>query len=252
MKSVFYGFCLAIQFLTRIPIPLQCPWNSKTSKWALRSYPFVGLIIGIIMMITYMALESHLPAHFLTLLIISGWVWVTGGLHLDGWMDVADAVGSNAPLEKKWVIMKDPHVGSFGHIALLFLLAWKTVLVYELLHFDMFIMAFLFIVTYSRLGVVMLMIFLPTAKREGLAWEWKKNLSRNDLIFAIIPVVVLSLLFPVFFFYVPAYILFVILYGRWVIRTFKGTNGDLLGAAIEGGELWGLVVTWIYFSFVMA
>ena len=36
------------------------------------------------------------------------------------------------------------------------------------------------------------------------------------------------------------------------MRTFKGTNGDLLGAAIEGGELWGLVVTWIYFSFVMA
>ncbi|WP_078433952.1 adenosylcobinamide-GDP ribazoletransferase [Metabacillus halosaccharovorans] len=252
MKSVIYGICLAIQFLTRIPIPVQCPWNSKTSKWALRSYPFVGLIIGIIMMIVYMALESYLPAFFLTLFIISGWVWITGGLHLDGWMDVADAVGSNAPLEKKWVIMKDPHVGSFGHIALLFLLAWKAVLVYEMIHFDMFIMSILFIVTYSRLGVVMLMIFLPTAKNEGLAWEWKKNLSRNDLIFAIIPVVILSLLFPAFFFYVPAYILFVILYGRWVIRTFKGTNGDLLGAAIEGGELWGLVVTWIYFSFVMA
>jgi len=251
MKSVIYGFCLAIQFLTRIPIPVQCPWNSKTSKWALRSYPLVGLIIGIIMMIMYMALSSYLPAFFLTLLIISSWVWITGGLHLDGWMDVADAVGSNAPLEKKWVIMKDPHVGSFGHIALLFLLAWKAVLVYEMIHFDMFIMSILFIVTYSRLGVVMLMIFLPTAKNEGLAWEWKKNLSRNDLIFAIIPVVILSLLFPAFFFYAPAYILFVILYGKWVMRTFKGTNGDLLGAAIEGGELWGLVVTWIYFSFVM-
>ena len=251
MKSFIYGFFLAIQFLTRIPIPLHCPWNRKTSKWALRSYPVVGLILGAIIMIAFSVLEPYLPAYLLTLLIISGWVWITGGLHLDGWMDVADAVGSNAPLEKKWEIMKDPHVGSFGIIALLFLLVWKAVFVYDLLHFDKFIIAFLFIVTCSRLGVVMLMILLPTAKNEGLAWEWKKNLDRIDLIYAIIPVIILTVLFPTFFFYVPAYLLFVIIYGLWVKRTFQGTNGDLLGSAIEGGELWGLVITWIYFSFVM-
>ncbi len=252
MKNLIYGFFLAIQFLTRIPIPVQCPWNSKTSRWALRSYPAVGLILGMILMLVYYLLAPHLHAHFLTLLIISGWVWLTGGLHLDGWMDVADAVGSNAPLEKKWEIMKDPHVGSFGHIALLFLLTWKAVLIYDLLHYDTLVIAFLFIVACSRLGVVMLMIFLPTAKNNGLAWEWKMHINQTDFYYAIIPVILLVCLFPAFYFYVPAYLLFVILYGAWIKKVFKGTNGDLLGTAIEGGELWGLVITWIYFSFVMA
>lgn len=251
MKSFIYGFLLAIQFLTRIPIPIQSPWNYKTSRWALRSYPVVGLVLGSVIMVIFWILVPHLPVLILTLVIISLWVWLTGGLHLDGWMDVADAVGSNAPLEKKWEIMKDPHVGSFGHIALLFLLAWKTVLIYELLHFDKFIIAFLFIVTCSRLGAVMLMVFLPSAKSEGLAWEWKKHINRIDFIYAIIPVIVFVFLLPSFYIFLLAYILFVIIYGTWVKQTFKGINGDLLGTAIEGGELWGLVITWIYFSFVI-
>lgn len=251
MKQIIYGFLLALQFLTRIPVNIECPWNSQTSKWALRSYPIVGLLLGSIIMALFFTLESYLSVTMMTLLIISLWVWITGGLHLDGWMDVADAVGSNVPLEKKWEIMKDPHVGSFGHIALLFLLAWKTVLIYQLAQLDNFIIAFLCIIMFSRLGAVVLMVFLPTAKKQGLAWEWKRNINRIDCIIAIIPVLVFVFFFHELIFFIPAYIVFFYLFGAWVMHTFKGTNGDLLGTAIEGGELWGLVIAWISFSFVM-
>ncbi|WP_018924542.1 adenosylcobinamide-GDP ribazoletransferase [Salsuginibacillus kocurii] len=251
MKQATFGFLLALQFLTRLPVPVSCPWNQRTSRWALRSYPLVGLVLGSILALLLLLLGPYLPLEFLTLLIITGWVWLTGGLHLDGWMDVADAVGSNAPLEKKWDIMKDPHVGSFGNIALVFLLAWKALLVYMLLDIEVLIYALLFILAFSRLGAAVLLITLSTAKQQGFAWEWKKNVTRLDMVYALVPVLVLLFFFPAYLYILPAYFLFIAVMGIWIKRTFTGTNGDLLGTAIEGGELWGLLITWIYFSFVM-
>ncbi|WP_453995974.1 adenosylcobinamide-GDP ribazoletransferase [Bacillus nitroreducens] len=251
MKHIMYGFILAVQFLTRIPLPIESQWTKQTSRWAIRSYPLVGVGLGAILMLVLWLLQPYLPVLFMTLLILSLWVYLTGGLHLDGWTDVADAMGSNAPLEKKWEIMKDPHVGSFGLISLLFLLAWKAFFIYSLIETDILLSSFLFILAFSRLGAVGLMIFLPTAKQHGLAWEWKKNVNRFDFLSALIPVGILLYFFPECFIFVPAYIVFMIVFGAWIKHTFKGTNGDLLGTAIEGGELWGLAITWMYISFVM-
>jgi adenosylcobinamide-GDP ribazoletransferase len=251
MKQMMFGFILAIQFLTRLPVPIHCPWNKHTSKWAIRSYPLIGIVLGSIMAAITWSLESYLPITIMTLLILTLWVWLTGGLHLDGWMDVADAVGSNASLERKWEIMKDSHVGSFGIIALLFLLAWKVIVIYVLLESDVLIYAFLFILAFSRLGAVVLMISLPTAKQQGLAWEWKKNINWRDSLYAAIPIAGVLFFFQDFLFFIPVYFLFIVMFGLWIKHSFKGTNGDLLGTAIEGGELWGLAITWIYFSFVM-
>lgn len=250
MKHMVFGFFLAVQFLTRIPVPFQCPWNENTSRWAIRSYPFVGAILGTIITVVLVFLLSYLPLAIMALLTLSLWVWLTGGLHLDGWMDVADAVGSNAPLEKKWEIMKDPHVGSFGHLALYFLLAWKTVLLYGLLELDFPFYSIIFMMAFSRFGAVIFMIFLPPAKKQGLAWEWRKNVRRIDGLYAILPLLVGFCFFQDLLFFLPVFAIFYGLFGVWVMHAFKGTNGDLLGTAIEGGELWGLAFTWIYFSFV--
>ena len=53
---------------------------------------------------------------------------LTGGIHLDGYMDCCDAIFSRRPLEKKREILKDSHVGSFAVIALamLFLLSFAA------------------------------------------------------------------------------------------------------------------------------
>ncbi|KHF40752.1 adenosylcobinamide-GDP ribazoletransferase [Halalkalibacter okhensis] len=252
MKHMVFGFVLAIQFLTRLPVPVHCPWNKQTSKWAIRSYPLVGMVMGLMIIAFVLTVGSYLPQTMLTLLTLTIWIWLSGGLHLDGWMDVADAVGSNASLEKKWEIMKDPHVGSFGILALFFLMGWKVIMIYQLIEFDFFLYSILIIMAFSRFAAVMLMLGLPTAKQQGLAWEWKKNINWLDSLYAFLPIAVIFIWFQGFFFFVPAYFLFILLYGLWVKSRFKGTNGDLLGTAIEGGELWGLVVVWIYFSFVIA
>lgn len=252
MKDLIYGFLLAVQFLTRLPVPVECPWNEKTSQWAIRLYPIIGILLGGILLGVGIVLAPYVPVELLTLIILSLWVWLSGGLHLDGLMDVADAVGSNAPLNKKWDIMKDPHVGSFGIIALFFLLIWKAVLIYLLL--DSFpiehLYAIILVLALARFTAVALLVFLPTAKKQGLAWEWKKNIGRVDALYSLVIVGILLGFMPEYLVILPVFFVLIGLFSLWVMRTFKGVNGDLVGAAIEGGELWGLMLVWIFISFV--
>lgn len=275
MKHALWGLLLAFQFLTRVPIPVSLPWNRETMRWALRAYPLVGLFIGAILCTLIVLLTPYVPVWMLALLLVSIWIALTGGLHLDGWMDVADAVGSNAPVEKKWTIMKDPHVGSFAIIALLFLLVWKWAFVYVVV--DLFnelylffnsqqylfsplndtpsgfiLVALLLIPAVARLGAVCILYFVPAAKKEGLAWEWKKHITLWDVFIAALPVVLIVCLYPLLFVGLVAYSLYLMLKMLWMQKTFGGINGDIAGASIEGGEWCALLIMSIYILFVMA
>lgn len=72
------------------------------------------------MFVLFQLLNDILPVSMLALLLISVWVYLSGGLHLDGVMDVADAAGSNGDVEKKREILKDSRAGSFAVLAVIF------------------------------------------------------------------------------------------------------------------------------------
>lgn len=251
MRAVMHGFLLALQFLSRLPVPVECPWNTETSRWAVRCYPLVGLLLGGIVASVGLLLQAVLPTPLLALLLLSVWVALSGGLHLDGWMDVADAVGSNAPLEKRWAIMKDPHVGSFGILALVFLLLWKGALLLAVLDAGASLAWLPLVIALARLGAVALLILLPAARPEGLAWAWKQHLERGDLLLALVPLLLGFLLWPGWPWLLVALIPFLFGYGLWARRAFNGINGDIVGAAIEGGELWLLLCVWLWYSSAM-
>lgn len=263
MLNAIHGLLLAIQFLTRIPVPVECPWNASTSRWAVRCYPLVGLLLGVLLAMVGALLQDWLPTPLLALLLLSLWVAATGGLHLDGVMDVADALGSNAPLERRWAIMKDPHVGSFGIIALVFLLAWKAMLLWALLDVGVGPVVLVAVLMFGRVAAVALLVTAPVARSEGLAWAWKRHLGSRDLPLSLWPLPLLAWLLPGGWWAGLALAVlltiflavFLLLYGWAMIRGFKGINGDIVGAAIEGGELWMLLglllAAWISLSFVM-
>ncbi|PAU76484.1 adenosylcobinamide-GDP ribazoletransferase [Halomonas salipaludis] len=249
MKPAFYGLLLALQFLTRVPIPVACPWTLATSRWAVRCYPLVGMLLGALMAAAGQ-LFAGLPAPLLTLLLLSLWVALSGGLHLDGLMDVADALGSNTPLEKRWAIMKDPHVGSFAIIALLFQLAWKGALLWAWLEAGISLLWLVAVLGLGRLAAVALLVQVPAARKEGLAWSWQQHLGHRDLLLSMLPLALLWWLTPGWVLALGALLFFLLSYGALIIRAFKGINGDIVGAAIEGGELWLLLVVWLSLSSV--
>lgn len=252
MRDAAYGLVLALQFLTRLPLPLACPWNSATRRWAVRSYPLVGMLLGGLLAAVAVLLEELLPAPLLALALLTLWVALTGGLHLDGLMDVADAMGSNAPLERRWAIMKDPHVGSFGILALAFLLLWKVALLYVLLVSDANLIILIVILALGRLAAVALLVLAPAAHAEGMAASWKRDLAPLDLALAALPLLPLVLLVPGGVWLCLALVPFLALYAWGMLSAFKGINGDIAGTAIEGGELWLLLVAWSWWSFVTA
>lgn len=196
----------------------------------------------------------YFPIWFGGLAVISLWVYVSGGLHLDGLMDAADAKGSNKPLEGKWEIMKDPHVGSFGILALVFHLAWKTSFIFGLFVYGLdknLLFSIFFIPALSRAAALIVLYQLPLMREKGLAFEWKKHMDRRDVIIGVGVVVCVGALSIWTIVLMAAYAVYYFILRWWIVRNFRGVNGDLIGLTIEGGELWGLFVLWICMWFVM-
>lgn len=254
IKNIAHGAILSLQFLTRFPVPIACEVNEGSMKWALRFFPFAGLIIGCFLSLIYIVLSPIFPNTIMTVVLLSAWVYATGGLHLDGWMDVADALGSNAPLERKYEIMKDSRVGSFAVIAVIFLFALKSVFLYEILAMAdelLIILALLFIPMLARFQSLLQLKLFPPIQNKGLSYEWRKHLSWKDIVFALFGIVIMIVLYYPFIMLLVLQILFAVLYGKWAGKNFKGINGDLVGTSIEGAELWNVAILYIFILFVM-
>ena len=125
----------AVQLMTRVPVPLATAWNERVARRSIVFYPLAGLVVGVVVGSAYVASVAWVPPAAGAALVVAAWVWVTGGLHLDGWMDAADALGSNRSRERMLEIMKDPRVGAMGVAAGVLLLLGKYAFVLSLMEY---------------------------------------------------------------------------------------------------------------------
>jgi adenosylcobinamide-GDP ribazoletransferase len=119
------GLLVALGFLTRIPVPSRVFDDARAQRTSLVWYPTVGLVVGALLTGLFVLLpREHAPlSAALTLL---AWVALTGGLHLDGLADSADAwVGGFGDRTRTLEIMKDPRSGPAGVTAIVLLLLLK-------------------------------------------------------------------------------------------------------------------------------
>ncbi|KIL52696.1 hypothetical protein KR50_00250 [Jeotgalibacillus campisalis] len=256
------GFMLAFQFFTILPINKEIAFNQRTVPWMIGMLPAVGLTIGVtIAGLTEAAeyvfsLSPIMKAFFVWLLLI---IW-SGGLHLDGWTDVSDAYFSYSLPEKRREILKDPHIGAFGVLSLVVLLAAKGVLLADLFgQFDHSMIWLIWITIGSRTMMALLLIAAPLAKNEGIAFYIRQSLRRNHLMIPLligvgalaIPAIVSERVdWTLLTVVVVSSLLFGVFVWRFAVKQFGGINGDLLGAGLEGGETWSLLMVWSYLSIV--
>ena len=111
---VFQTVAVALAMFSALPVP-QFDWNEKNMRYALCAFPLVGVICGALWCLCG-ALPLPDAAHAAGFCLIP--VWVTGGIHLDGYADTCDALSSYGDREKKLEILKDPHCGAFAVIRL--------------------------------------------------------------------------------------------------------------------------------------
>lgn len=122
MKRYLHAFAMCQSMFCAIPCPWKV-WDEKARSLMLLFLPVVGLEIGTIWaLLAWLCRLLNLPA-FVTGLILCAYPYIiTGFLHLDGFMDVTDAVRSWRDLERRREILKDSHVGSFAVIGIVLLI----------------------------------------------------------------------------------------------------------------------------------
>ena len=121
MKTYLHAFAMCQSMFCAIPAPQV--WDEKAKDKMLLFLPIVGLEIGLIWAgLAWLCRLLNLPAMMIALVLSAYPYIVTGFLHLDGYMDVTDAVKSWRDLERRREILKDSHVGSFAVIGIVLLM----------------------------------------------------------------------------------------------------------------------------------
>ena len=252
---------MGIQFFTSIPIPYAVPMDRDHIERAVRTLPVLGLMQGAVyagllyILLNWTPLSPLAAAFFVWLALIL----VTGGIHLDGWMDASDAFFSFREKDKRLEIMKDPHMGAFGVLSVIVLLSARFLFIYEIvLHaVDAVYVLIMLIPFLSKSLTGVLIIKVRAAKEDGLGTMFKKAAGRYTLWFYPLYIaIVLAALWLV----QPEAIggavilvlmtgLFILLAARKAVKWFGGITGDVLGASIEGVEvvLWMTLWLWHYF-----
>lgn len=262
IKERLDGFLLALQFFTIVPVNKQLPLDERRIKKTIQSVPFIGIGIGLFLIVLLLLNELilQLPTTILALLVLTVPIVVTGGIHLDGWMDACDAFFSYRDQQKRLEIMDDPRTGSFAVLAVLFLLLWRYVFIFETLkHASMATLIIVCIYYFARLAMCYVFVFGKLAKQKGLAAFFKQGLERKDMSFHAIGALILLCIFAFVELRMAfiAIILLLVATGfalisrSFIEKQFGGITGDTLGATVEGGETILWLTLWLLHSYAM-
>jgi adenosylcobinamide-GDP ribazoletransferase len=236
---------IALQFLTRIPVPARVGYQDAWLHASARHFPLVGTVVGAIGAGVLLAVSLAWPWPVAAMLSMIATLIATGAFHEDGLADTFDALGGAVSRERALIIMKDSRLGTYGTVALVAVLALKAAALISLAAEAA--VALVLAHTASRALPVLLIRVLPyagdaeSAKAKPLA----QRVSRAGVVVACAWVVAVALLLvaagalPA-----PRVALALAAAGavawamaRWLRRRLQGFTGDTLGAAQQLGEV---------------
>lgn len=227
---------IALQFLTRLPVTLAGMPTPEQIGRSLLFYPLVGLLIGLLLLSAQQLLGDS-AVLLQAALLLTLWVGISGGLHLDGLADSADAwVGGFGDKQRTLAIMKDPRSGPIAVVVLVLLLLLKFAALVALLESG----SGLLLVLVPWLARCLLpLLFLTTSyvRAGGLGQALAEHLPRQQLPWVLAANAVAMLLFgwPALFALLVAGMVFIWL-RVLMLKRLGGTTGDTAGALLELAE----------------
>ena len=233
--KIMQPFLIALQFLTRIPVKSNSNWDDKNTALSILYYPLVGLIIGCVLWLSAVLFDALVPM-LGALLVLILWVLISGGLHLDGLADSADAwAGGYADKQRSLDIMKDPAAGPFAVVVLVLLLLVKFISLLVIVESNQFWLLCLAPV-FGRLSVIVLFITTPYVREQGLGAKMAEHLDRKfSYSVIIVTLLIAAILLPVMVFLIMLFSTFVALYflRYLMMQRLQGMTGDTIGASVE-------------------
>lgn len=255
--KILRDLSLAIRFLTILPIISFPPSNNTNQNEealaenlanSMAFFPLVGMLMGVLLVLLrrlfyYLSVSSLLG----DTLVLIFWIWLSGGLHLDGFADSVDGFLGGHNKEEILKIMKDSSTGAKGVVALISLLLLKLVLLVEM---PLFLKdaALFFTPAIGRWSMV-IAAFLgkPARLKNSMGKLFMDYVSWREVIFASLTMAVIGiLLFRLYFLpLVMVGIGLVLLILKYSQKRIGGISGDILGAINEIVEVFCLLVIYL-------
>lgn len=221
---------VALQFLTRLPTPQLDHFEAADLGKAAAYFPLIGLLIGVPVAASAW-LGAYINPWVGALAGLVAWIGVTGGVHLDGLGDVADALGAAHRDSRRFHdVLADPHAGSFAVIAIALQIVTKLVLLAALPAAG--VGALVLVPAWARWGTLVLSRYLPALK-PGLGRSFADGASVAGIAAWCAALLAASAAMA------PALasglLIVALVAGYWRLR-LGGITGDCLGASVEMTE----------------
>lgn len=224
----------AFGLLTTLPLGISQDWQSGDSGRAGIWFPLVGVFIGGVVWLSWLALSLYFPQLIVGVLTLSIWIFLTGGLHLDGLADCFDGLLFSGTRERRLEIMKDPHPGTFGIIGLLLVLFAKVAAL-SFLTFSSGL-SIILATTISR-WLILPAGLLPLAHSGGMGADFASGLKRGMIFMtAIFPLGIAFLIGSQGFLAVLVALLTAAAVLRLAYKSIGGVSGDVFGMLVEVTE----------------
>ncbi len=248
--SVINSCIIAFAMYSKIPMP-NVEWTSKNKKYIICFFPFVGIVIGAIAFgWFYICQKFEIGSILFSTIMAVIPLIITGGIHIDGYMDTMDALHSYKDREEKLNILKDPHIGAFSVITLVgYYLIYVGCL--SELHsgnaIKVLAIGYILSRVLSGLGVV----YFPAAKKSGMLYDFSssahKTVVRVVLIIMFIGCSGLMLWVDLYMglAVIVGSILMFIYYRYKSVKEFGGITGDLSGWFLTIVELVSVILIMI-------
>ena len=258
LKQHCHALVLAFVFLTRIPvykvfsIANTMPTPQVSGK-ALLYYPVVGAVIGgclVFLPTTLHQFDIFVDPQLQAAVVLVLWVWITGGLHLDGLADSADAwLGGFGDKQRTLDLMKDPTCGPSAVVVLVLVLLLKwlalsQVLQHAQINAPSWWLMLILVPVVARLQAMVLVVHTPYVRGEGLGRVLKNQAQANWVWFwvAVLVALMLSQTITLALSMLAISALGYILMRALMMQRIDGWTGDTAGASIEVTEVLLLLV----------
>ena len=242
LKDELAKLFLAIQFLTRIPIPSAVRYTEQRFSDTPCYYPLVGIVIGLLCAVVYALAVLVFSQSVAIVLVIAFGILLTGAFHEDGLADTFDGIGGGLTKDAALEIMKDSRLGTYGTLSIGLVLATKTAAMLSLDNKTL-LAALVSGHCLSRLSSVLVMASSHYVRDHGTGKPVANGINGNSLAIALFTGLLSLAIIGVFT--SPAAVLYCVAglsIGHALMRYFYsrklgGYTGDTLGAVQQASEL---------------
>ena len=235
------SFMIAFSMYSKIPMP-QVEWTKERMRYAMCFFPLIGAVIGAACaLVFFVARRLGAGALFSAAAGTVTPLLLSGGIHMDGFLDVTDARHSYGERGKKLEILKDPHTGAFAIIGMGVYLLCYAAAFSELSWEQIRLLGAVFVMERALSGLSV--VSFPMAKKDGLAAQFSQAAVKRAVRIAMLFYLIACAGWLLYFgraagalciaaaaaVYLGSY--------RMAVREFGGITGDLAGYFLQCCEL---------------